>query len=202
MSINDLASWLDTEPVTFKAKPPIRQVDTRPRKHILPSEFDALCAAARRSTTSARDLALCMLAYRHGLRKDELRTVQWAQLDDVGRTLAVKRDKTGTAATHPVQPDTWKALAKLTRNGPYVFHNAHGGATGAATVHGVFARLSVAAGLPFKVNPHMMRHGCGYYLANAGVATRTIQVYLGHRSIQSTERYTALAPDAFRNLWK
>ena len=49
---------------------------------------------------------------------------------------------------------------------------------------------------------HMMRHGCGYYLANAGVATRTIQMYLGHRSIQSTERYTALAPDAFRNLWK
>jgi Phage integrase family len=40
----------------------------------------------------------------------------------------------------------------------------------------------------------MLRHGCGYKLANDGVDTRTIQSYLGHNSIQHTVRYTELAP--------
>jgi integrase len=42
--------------------------------------------------------------------------------------------------------------------------------------------------LPFKVHPHMLRHACGYALANKGVDTRTLQGFLGHRSIQSTVR--------------
>ena len=39
--------------------------------------------------------------------------------------------------------------------------------------------------MPFKVHPHMLRHACGYALANKGTDTRTLQAYLGHRSIQS-----------------
>jgi site-specific recombinase XerD len=53
-----------------------------------------------------------------------------------------------------------------------------------------------------KVHPHMLRHATGYALANRGTDTRTLQSYLGHRSIQSTVRYTELAPDRFKNLWK
>lgn len=202
MSINDLAAWLDTDEQTFKAKPPKRRPDTRPRKHLLPAEFAAMLRAARASATPARDVALCLVAYRHGLRKEELRTLQWSQIDDVSRTLAVQRSKGGIAATHPLQADTLAALRKLRRNGPYVFAGAHGEPISARTVHGTFARLSVAAGLPLTVNPHMMRHGCGYALAAAGAPTRTIQLYLGHRSIQSTARYTAMAPDAFKGLWE
>jgi len=51
------------------------------------------------------------------------------------------------------------------------------------------------------VHPHMLRHACGYYLANKGVDTRTIQAYLGHKNIQHTVRYTELAPDRFNGLW-
>jgi Phage integrase family len=46
--------------------------------------------------------------------------------------------------------------------------------------------------MPFKVHPHMLRHATGYALANKGTDTRTLQAYLGHRSIQSTVRYTEL----------
>ena len=46
------------------------------------------------------------------------------------------------------------------------------------------------------------RHSCGYKLANDGQDTRAIQHYLGHRSIASTVRYTALAPDRFKGFWK
>ena len=45
---------------------------------------------------------------------------------------------------------------------------------------------------------HMLRHACGFKLANEGVDTRTIQDYLGHRSIQHTVRHTELAPTRFK----
>jgi integrase len=51
-------------------------------------------------------------------------------------------------------------------------------------------------------HPHMLRHSCGYKLANDGVDTRTIQAYLGHKSIQHTVRYTELAPTRFRHLFR
>jgi site-specific recombinase XerD len=63
-------------------------------------------------------------------------------------------------------------------------------------------RAGVEAKLPFKCHTHMLRHACGYALANRGTDTRTLQAYLGHRSIQSTVRYTELAPGRFKNLFR
>src|SRR5262245_50849847 len=63
-------------------------------------------------------------------------------------------------------------------------------------------RTGVAAKLPFPTNPHMLRHSTGYKLANEGEDTRSLAHYLGHRNLQSTARYTALAPDRFRGFWK
>ena len=54
-------------------------------------------------------------------------------------------------------------------------------------------------GFPFLVHSHMLRHSCGYKLVNDG--HDTIQQYLGHRSISSTVRHTALAPDRFKGFW-
>jgi hypothetical protein len=54
--------------------------------------------------------------------------------------------------------------------------------------------------MPFPVHPHMLRHGCGYALANAGHDTRALQAYLGHKNIQHTVRYTEMAPDRFKEL--
>jgi type 1 fimbriae regulatory protein FimB/type 1 fimbriae regulatory protein FimE len=51
-------------------------------------------------------------------------------------------------------------------------------------------------------HPHMLRHGCGYALANAGHDTRALQAWLGHKNIQHTVRYTELAPDRFKNFWR
>ena len=63
-------------------------------------------------------------------------------------------------------------------------------------------RATEAAKLGIKAHPHMLRHACGYALANQGTDTRTLQAYLGHRSISNTVRYTELAPNRFRGLWK
>jgi len=58
------------------------------------------------------------------------------------------------------------------------------------------------AKLPFPVHPHMLRHACGYKLANDGHDTRAIQHYLGHRNIQNTVRYTQLSAQRFKDFWK
>ena len=50
-----------------------------------------------------------------------------------------------------------------------------------------------------KARPHMLRHGCGFALANKDRDTRALQAYLGHRNIQRTARYTELAPDRFKD---
>jgi site-specific recombinase XerD len=63
-------------------------------------------------------------------------------------------------------------------------------------------RAARAAGFDMKIHPHMLRHSCGYKLANDGVDTRTIQSYLGHKSIQHTVRYTELAPTRFNSLFR
>ena len=60
------------------------------------------------------------------------------------------------------------------------------------------ARAGLAARFPFLISSHVLRHSCGYKLANDGHDTRAIQHYLGHRSIASTVRYTAMAPDRFK----
>jgi predicted DNA-binding transcriptional regulator AlpA len=63
-------------------------------------------------------------------------------------------------------------------------------------------RAATGASLTLKVHPHVLRHACGFALANAGHDTRALQAYLGHRNIQHTVRYTELAPDQFKTFWK
>ncbi|WP_414590008.1 tyrosine-type recombinase/integrase [Scytonema sp. PCC 10023] len=68
-------------------------------------------------------------------------------------------------------------------------------------ISGIVERAGELADLPFPVHAHMLRHGTGYYLANRGTDTRTIQSYLGHNNIQHTVRYTKLASGRFQGLW-
>jgi len=68
--------------------------------------------------------------------------------------------------------------------------------------HHLVARLGKAAKMPFAVHPHMLRHACGFKLANDGHDTRALQHYLGHKNIQHTVRYTEMSPDRFRDFWR
>ncbi len=62
-------------------------------------------------------------------------------------------------------------------------------------------RAAAEAALGIKAHANMLRHACGYKLANDGHDTRAIQAYLGHRNIQNTTRYTALAPSRFKEFF-
>jgi integrase len=165
-----------------------------------------LIEAAKQNLQGHRDATMILLAFRHGLRASELIDLRWEQVDLDGAVLHVRRVKSGTPATHPLTGRELRALRKLQREqepkSPFIFISQRGAPFTNRGVQAMVERAGQAAGLKLKVHPHMLRHGCGYKLANDGVDTRTIQAFLGHKSIQHTVRYTELAPTRFKGLWR
>jgi len=132
--------------------------------------------------------------------------LRWDQLDLKGGLLHVSRLKNRVPSTHPLRGPELRALRRLWRDykdpTAYVFSTERGGPLTDSGVRKIVARAGEEARFSFPVHPHMLRHACGYKLANDGHDTRAIQHYLGHRNIVHTVRYTNLAPDRFRSFWR
>jgi integrase len=176
------------------------------RRYLTNREVEKLMEAARKhGRYGHRDATMILLAYRHGLRASELCDLQWQQVELNAGRLHVRRSKKGTPSVHPMQGDEIRALRRLQREqeaSPYVFTSERGGPMSAKSFGTLFERLGRRARMPFTIFPHMLRHACGYALANAGHDTRALQAWLGHKNIQHTVRYTELSPDRFRNFWR
>ena len=177
----------------------------RPREYLKEPEIERLMDAARQNRCGHRDATAILMAYRHGLRASELVGLRWDDLDLAHGRLHVRRSKGGEAAVHPIGGKEMRALRRLQREtvrSVYVFISERGAPLSVAGYQRMVARAGKAAKFPFLIHSHMLRHSTGYKLANDGQDTRAIQGYLGHRSIVSTQRYTALAPDRFKRFWK
>ena len=195
-----------TEATPTTAKRTLRRLPNaayRPREYLTEAEVDRLMEAARRrGRNGARDAAAILLAYRHGLRAQELCQLRWAQIDLRHGRLHVNRAKGGCASVHPLRGPELRALRPLQAASPYVFVTEAGTPVTTAWFLRMIQRTGRAARLPFAIHPHMLRHSTGYKLANDGHDTRSLAHYLGHRNLQSTARYTALAPDRFQRFWE
>jgi integrase len=178
--------------------------DLRPREHLTEREVEKLIEAAKGNRYGQRDSTMILIAFRHGLRVSELSALQWTDVEFESATLHVRRAKGGMTSTHPLLGDELRALRALKREAksPFVFVSERGAPFTTAGVASLVERAGIEAKIGFKVHPHMLRHACGFVQANRGTDTRTLQAYLGHRSIQSTVRYAELAPGRFRNLWR
>jgi type 1 fimbriae regulatory protein FimB/type 1 fimbriae regulatory protein FimE len=162
-------------------------------------------AARGRGRHGHRDATLILLAYRHGLRVSELVALRWDQIDLNQGLLHVTRVKNGTPSAHPIRGPELRALRRLRRDYPestYVFMTERRGPLTTNNVRKILARAGEVAGIGFPVHPHMLRHACGFKLANDGHDTRAIQHYMGHKNIQHTVRYTDLAPGRFKDFWR
>lgn len=194
-------------PVT-RGQPPKRRpnAEVRSREYLTGEEVEKLIAATGDNRHSHRDATMVLIAYRHGLRPAELVSLRWDAIDFKHGQLHVNCRKNGSPATHPLTGRELRALRRLKREqepaSPFVFTSERGAPFTTGGFRTLMARLGTAAGFDFRVHPHMLRHACGYKLANDGVDTRSLQAYLGHRNIQHTVRYTELAPTRFKDFWR
>jgi integrase len=185
-------------------RPTSREI--RQREYLTPSEVETLIRTARKGRHGHRDATLTLIAYRHGLRATELCDLEWSQVEfSRSASLHVRRAKNGKPRVHPLRGDEIRVLRELQRQFPdsgYVFATERGGAFTPDAANRLIKRIGERAGFDFPVHCHMLRHGCGYSLANTGHDTRAIHDWLGHRSIQHTVRYTELSPMRFKDFWR
>jgi type 1 fimbriae regulatory protein FimB/type 1 fimbriae regulatory protein FimE len=185
-------------------RPP--NAELRTREYLTEAEVERLMAAARKNRWDHRDATMILVAYRHGLRVSELVDLRWDQVDFQAATLHVRRTKRGTPSAHPIVGDELRSLRRLQREqdpkSAFVFTSERGAPFSTAGFARMVERAGEEAKLGFKAHPHMLRHACGYTLANKGHDTRALQAYLGHKNIQHTVRYTEMSPTRFKDFWR
>jgi type 1 fimbriae regulatory protein FimB len=183
----------------------------RSREYLTIGEIDRLLAAALYTGRQrVRNHLLVLLGWRHGLRRSELAGLRWDAIDFENGAMAIQRVKGSESGVHPLQPDELTQLAKLqqlsqvTRSRGeiqrHLFISERGEPLAAESVSRTLERIALRCdpALPLPFHAHMLRHSCGYWLANQGCDTRLIQDWLGHRNIEHTVRYTKLNPDRFK----
>ena len=192
------------------------------RKHLTLLEVDRLLAATKVNLrTGLRDRCLILLMFRHGLRVTEACAMRVDQVDLESKILQVQRLKGGLSTTQPLRTEEIRLLkgwmaererwlrqwrkssgtgAALDRQA--LFLSTRGTALSRKTFWALLRRYGELAELSLPPHPHMLRHACGFALADQGADTRLIQDYLGHRNIQHTVRYTATNPVRFEKLWR
>jgi type 1 fimbriae regulatory protein FimB len=179
------------------------------RNYLTGLEVERLIAAVRGSRNEIRDRCLLLLMFRHGLRVSEACGLELEQVDTESRVLHVRRLKGGLSTTQPLRGEELRSIKawlkvrdRLKPEGKAFFVSEQLRPLHRSTVNLALKKYGELAALSVAVHPHMLRHACGFALADQGADTRLIQDYLGHRNIQHTVRYTATNPARFEKLWR
>src|SRR3984893_8137822 len=113
----------DASPTTVNRTLPRRLANSayRVREYLTEKEVERLIdAARRRGRNGTRDAAAILLAYRHGLRAQELCSLRWAQIDLRNGRLHVNRAKGGIESVHPLHGPELRALRPLQGQSPRI----------------------------------------------------------------------------------
>jgi type 1 fimbriae regulatory protein FimB len=183
--------------------------DHSDRKHLTDREVERILDAVKGSRNEARDRCLILLMFRHGLRVSEACGLKFDQVDTDSRCIHVHRLKGSLSTTQPLRTAELRAIAawlkqraRMAPESNAFFVSEQRRPMHRSTVNLLIGKYSEAAGLAVDAHPHMLRHACGFALADQGIDTRLLQDYLGHRNIQHTVRYTATNPARFEKLWR
>ena len=185
-------------------KSPFEPIDGRERDYLTPAELDLILEASKQGRHRVRDYAMVLTAYRHGLRVSELVHMRLSAFDPRTGRLWVARLKGSLSTDQRMDGDEIRALKawlrqreqRSDRHLPYLFLSERGPLTRQAFNY-LLARIGEQAGITQRVYPHMLRHSCGFALAERGYDTRLIQDYLGHQNVRHTQRYTRTSAQRF-----
>ncbi|HBE9082896.1 tyrosine-type DNA invertase [Serratia fonticola] len=179
------------------------------RKHLTPNEVDKLLAATQYGPNPERDYCLILMCFMHGCRVSEINGWRLSDIDLNEGNIYVNRLKNGFSTIHPLYARERKALRdwlKVRRNyrgaeSEWLFLSVLGNRLSRQRIYWLMRNYSNVAELEVNAHPHMLRHGCGFALADRGIDTRLIQDFLGHRNIQNTVLYTASNAMRFKEVW-
>lgn len=178
----------------------------RDREYLTEQEIELLIKALRKhSRNSLRDETIVTMMFRHGLRVTEVINLKWEQVDLKEGLLHVARIKNGKDSVHPIPGVELRLLRRLEREPNkqrHLFLSERKSPITNTVINRMVQKAGEKAGIGFPIHPHMLRHACGFYLANKGTDLRTIQMYLGHANIANTVIYTQLSSGKFNGLWK
>lgn len=176
----------------------------RSKNYLDPAEIEQLLEAAKGGRRGDRDYALLLLMYRHGLRVSETVGIKLDSVNLKQSRIWIKRAKGSLDTEQPLAGDELRALKRylaIRKDAlPWLFVSERGCQMVRRAVNHMIAAAGERAGLG-NVHPHMLRHSCGYALANKGQDFRLIQDWLGHRDPKHTSRYTRVAARRFEGVW-
>lgn len=181
------------------------------RRYLTGKEVQAMMQAARHGPAGERDYCLILLAFRHGMRISELLDLHYRDLDLHEGRINIRRLKNGFSTIHPLRFDEREAVERWSLERANwrgadrtdaVFISRRGTPLSRQQAWRIIRAAGIDAGTVTHTHPHMLRHACGYELAERGTDTRLIQDYLGHRNIRHTVRYTASNAARFVGLWE
>ena len=152
------------------------------------------------ATASLRERAMLEIAYSGGLRLGEVMRLKLCDIDSRRMTIRIDQGK-GRKDRYVMLSETLlETLRKYWRESrPRVFlFPGRRGPLCETIAQRAFERARYVAGIKKQVSFHSLRHSFATHLVEKGTSVRTIQALLGHRSLQTTERYTHLAANYLR----
>jgi type 1 fimbriae regulatory protein FimB len=180
------------------------------RLYLTYGEVKAIFQAAAAGGNEIRDRCMILMCFIHGLRVSELTGIKITDVDLSSGSIYIRRLKGGFNTVHPLIQrelsllDEWLSIRCNydKNNSDYLFLSNKGQRMTRQQFYKLLRAYGEAAGLRLIVHPHMLRHSCGYELAEQGLDTRLIQDYLGHKNIRHTVHYTASNARRFVNVWR